>query len=239
CVTYCGDDLGRCEFSEAKAPREGLPVMVVDEEIYRRPPSLLIATVDKFAQMPWKGETQMLFGKVNGLCPRHGFLSPEIVDGQSHPRRNKLPSVKSQPHGLLRPPDLIIQDELHLISGPLGSMVGLYESAVDELASWDFESKRVRPKVIASTATVRKAREQVHGLFQRQLQIFPPHGLDASDNFFAKQRPVTGEKPGRRYMGICAPGASRPSVLIRVYVAFLTAAQRLRELYGEAADPWL
>ena len=99
CVTYCGDDLGRCEFSEAKAPREGLPVMVVDEEIYRRPPSLLIATVDKFAQMPWKGETQMLFGKVTGLCPRHGFLSPEIEDGQSHPSRNGLPSVKSQPHG--------------------------------------------------------------------------------------------------------------------------------------------
>ena len=59
--------------------------MVVDEEIYRRPPSLLIATVDKFAQMPWKGETQMLFGKVNEFCPRHGFLSPEIEDGESHP----------------------------------------------------------------------------------------------------------------------------------------------------------
>ena len=64
CVTYCGDNLGRCEFTERNAPKEGLPVMVVDEEIYRRPPSLLIATVDKFAQMPWKGESQMLFGKV-------------------------------------------------------------------------------------------------------------------------------------------------------------------------------
>src|ERR1035437_6014073 len=75
CVTYCGDNLGRCDFSEAKAPKEGLPVMVVDEEIYRRPPALLIATVDKFAQMPWKGETQMLFGKVNGIwvSPFHGI----------------------------------------------------------------------------------------------------------------------------------------------------------------------
>jgi len=45
CVTYCGDNLGRCEFTERNAPKEGLPVMVVDEEIYRRPPSLLIATV--------------------------------------------------------------------------------------------------------------------------------------------------------------------------------------------------
>lgn len=157
CVTYCGDDLGRCEFTEARAPRAGLPVMVVDEEIYRRPPSLLIATVDKFAQMPWNGLTQMLFGKVTEVCDRHGFLSPEVDDGQHHPARNGLPSVKNRPHNFLRPPDLIIQDELHLISGPLGSMVGLYEAAVDELCSWTVDGKKVRPKVVASTATIRRA----------------------------------------------------------------------------------
>lgn len=237
--TFCSDPLGRCEFTPAKAPNEGLPVVVVDEEIYRLLPSMIIATVDKFAQMPWRGEVQTLFGRVNGLCLRHGFLSPDDEDTGNHNAAGGFPRVTRQPHGLIRPPDLIIQDELHLISGPLGTMVGLYETAVDELATWDFEGKRVRSKVIASTATVRKAREQVHSLFQRHLQIFPPHGLDAGDNFFARQRPVKKEKPGRRYMGICAPGASRPSVLIRVYVAFLTAAQRLRELYGEAADPWM
>jgi hypothetical protein len=237
--SFCSDALGRCEFTPSKAPDEGLPVVVVDEEIYRLLPSMMIATVDKFAQMPWRGEVQSLFGRVSGFCQRHGFLSPDDQDTGTHAASRGQPRVTRQAHGFIRPPDLIIQDELHLISGPLGTMVGLYETAVDELATWDFEGKRVRPKVIASTATVRKAREQVHGLFQRQLQIFPPHGLDASDNFFARQRAVSKEKPGRRYMGICAPGASRPSVLIRVYVAFLTAAQRLRELYGEAADPWL
>lgn len=237
--TFCSDKVGVCEFTASRAPDEGLPVVVVDEEIYRLLPSMMIATVDKFAQMPWRGEVQTLFGRVNGRCQRHGFLSPDDKDSGTHAATRGLPRVVRQAHGFLRPPDLIIQDELHLISGPLGTMVGLYETAVDELATWDLEGRRVRPKVIASTATVRKAREQVHGLFQRKLQIFPPHGLDASDNFFARQRAVTKEKPGRRYMGICAPGASRPSVLIRVYVAFLTAAQRLRELYGEAADPWL
>lgn len=237
--SFCSDALGLCEFTPSKSPDEGLPVVVVDEEIYRLLPSMMIATVDKFAQMPWRGEVQSLFGRVSGLCQRHGFLSPDDQDTGTHAAWRGQPRVTRQAHGLIRPPDLIIQDELHLISGPLGTMVGLYETAVDELATWDFEGKRVRPKVIASTATVRKAREQVHGLFQRQLQIFPPHGLDASDNFFARQRAVSQDKPGRRYMGICAPGASRPSVLIRVYVAFLTAAQRLRELYGEAADPWL
>lgn len=239
CVTYCGDDLGRCEFSEAKAPREGLPVMVVDEEIYRRPPSLLIATVDKFAQMPWKGETQMLFGKVTGLCPRHGFLSPEIEDGQSHPSRNGLPSVKSQPHGSLRPPDLIIQDELHLISGPLGSMVGLYESAVDELCSWDVDGRKVRPKVIASTATIRRAPDQVQKLFVRKLEVFPPQGTSIRDSFFALQRPVGFDQPGRRYLGICAFGRRYPVAMIRCYVAHMAATQVLYEKYDNLADPWM
>src|SRR5262249_8285980 len=195
--------------------------------------------VDKFAQMRWKGEVQTLFGRVSGRCQRHGFLSPDDEDTGTHNAAGALPRVKRQSHGPIRPPDLIIQDELHLISGPLGTMVGLYETAVDELSTWDLDGQHIRPKVIASTATVRKAHEQAHNLFQRQLQIFPPHGLDAGDNFFARQRSVTNDKPGRRYIGVCAPGSSRPSVLIRVYVAFLTAAQRLRELYGEAADPWM
>ncbi|WP_434130691.1 DISARM system helicase DrmA [Methylocaldum sp. GT1BB] len=239
CVTYCGDDLGRCEFSEAKAPREGLPVMVVDEEIYRRPPSLLIATVDKFAQMPWKGETQMLFGKVTEICDRHGFLSPEIDDGESHPARNGLPRVTNRPHGPLRPPDLIIQDELHLISGPLGSMVGLYESAVDELCSWDVDRKKVRPKVVASTATIRRAPDQVQKLFVRKLEVFPPQGTSIRDSFFAIQRPVGPDYPGRRYLGICAFGRRYPVAMIRSYVAHMAAAQVLYDNYDRLADPWM
>lgn len=239
CVTYCGDDLGRCPFSEAQAPREGLPVLVVDEEIYRRPPSLLIATVDKFAQMPWKGETQMLFGKVNGICDRHGFLSPDVDDAQSHPAKHGLPPVKNRPHGDLRPPDLIIQDELHLISGPLGSMVGLYEAAVDELCSWTVNGKRVRPKVIASTATIRRAPDQVQKLFVRKLDVFPPQGTDIRDSFFAIQRPISPEYPGRRYIGLCAFGRRYPVAMIRSYVAHMAAAQVLFEKYDRLADPWM
>ena len=239
CVTYCGDNLGRCEFTERNSPKEGLPVMVVDEEIYRRPPSLLIATVDKFAQMPWNGRTQMLFGKVTEVCDRHGFLSPEVEDGQSHPARNGLPSVKNRPHGFLRPPDLIIQDELHLISGPLGSMVGLYEAAVDELCSWEVDGKKVRPKVVASTATIRRAPAQVQQLFVRKLEVFPPQGTSIRDSFFAIQRP-TGEKyPGRRYLGISAFGRRYPVAMIRCYVAHMAAAQFLYDKYDRLADPWM
>ncbi len=238
-ILYCGDPEGDCPFSARRAPNEGLPVLVVDEEIYRRLPALLIATVDKFAQMPWNGATQMLFGQVDGYCPRHGFRSPEIEDSGTHPARNGLPAVSTQPHGPLRPPDLIIQDELHLISGPLGTLVGLYETVVDRLCSWDVSGRRVRPKVIASTATVRRAPDQIHALFLRKVAVFPPQGLDAGDNFFALQRPPSDALPGRKYIGICASGKRLKAVLIRVYVAHLAAAQALYERYGTHADPWM
>jgi hypothetical protein len=237
-LMFCGDTRGTCLFSERQSPDEGLPVLVVDEEIYRRLPTLLIATVDKFAQMPWRGEVQMLFGQVDGFCPRHGFRSSEVEDADSHTSSGRLPATKTVPHGPLRPPDLIIQDELHLISGPLGTLTGLYETAVDELCTWEVAGKRVRPKVIASTATVRRAEEQVHALFLRRVEVFPPQGLDASDSFFSIQRSPS-EVPGRLYLGICAPGRRLKAVLIRVYVALLAAAQQLYDDSGKHADPWM
>ena len=213
--------------------------MVVDEEIYRRLPSMLIATVDKFAQMPWNGQVQMLFGQVNGYCERHGFRSPEVEDKDSHPARAPLPRAKTIPQAPLRPPDLIIQDELHLISGPLGSLVGLYETAVDELCSWEVDGKQVRPKIVVSTATIRKAGDQVYNVFLRSLNIFPPPGLDVRDNFFSLEREPSEDSAGRVYLGVCATGRRLKAALIRVYVAFLAAGQTLYEKYGKAVDPYM
>lgn len=240
-LTYCGDVLGRCEFSAKKSPQEGIPILVVDEEIYRRLPTLLIATVDKFAQMPWNGKVQMLFGQVESYCDRHGFRSPEIEDADSHPKRGDLQTAKTKPHAKLRPPDLIIQDELHLISGPLGTLVGLYETAVDKLCSWEVNGKTVRLKLIASTATIRKAGDQMFATFLRQVNIFPPQGLDVADNFFSRQRTPSEETPGRRYVGICASGRRLKVALIRVYVALLSASQTSYEMkgYGKDADAWM
>lgn len=238
----CSDKLGECDFTSNKSPNEGIPAVVVDEELYRLLPSLLIGTVDKFAQMPWNGVVQTLFGRVHGRCPRHGFIHPDAkieCSGNHNVSRHGLPATKKEPIDRLRPPDLIIQDELHLISGPLGTMVGLYETAVDRLCEWRFRGKTVRAKVIASTATIRKAKEQVHGLFVRRVEVFPPRGLDISDNFFSVMRKVTPDKPGRRYMGICALGKSRPATLIRVYTAFLTAAQKIYNDSGRDADTWM
>jgi hypothetical protein len=240
-IIYCGDKKGHCEFSEGKSskqPHPGIPVLVVDEEIYHRPPSMMIATVDKFAMMSWRGAVRTLFGKASKECPRHGLLWPDADCNGNHPARDPLPAVKVKTILPIRPPDLIIQDEFHLISGPLGTLVGLYETAVDELCTWTHQGEMIRPKIIASTATVRKAKEQVNNVFMRRVSIFPPHGLNVEDNFFSVQRPIS-KRPGRRYMGICSPGSSRPAVLIRVYTALLTAASALFEKFGQAADPYM
>jgi len=239
---YCGDKKGRCDFSRGKSGKlahPGIPVLVVDEEIYHRPPTMMIATVDKFAMMAWRGQVRTLFGRVSQECERHGLLwhGADCCTG-NHQARNGLPAVKVKNIAPIRPPDLIIQDEFHLISGPLGTMVGLYESAVDELCGWALDGNIVKPKIVASTATVRKAKEQVNNVFMRRVSVFPPHGLDVEDNYFSVQRPIK-ERAGRRYLGVCSPGSSRPAMLIRVYTAFLTAAQALFDRFGDPADPYM
>ena len=241
-ILYCGDTLGRCPFTRRHAAGEGLPVVTVDDEIYRLVPSMVIATADKFAQLPWQGATRALFGRVTRRCERHGWRHPdldEILDERDHhQRRGAHPAARTVEGGPLRPPDLIIQDELHLIAGPLGSLMGLYETVVDHLSTWKVDGRAVRPKVVASTATVRRAETQAHQVFWRRLEVFPPPGLDASDSFFALQREAAVAE-GRRYLGVCAPGRRIKAVEIRVYVALLGAAQALFDRYGEAVDPWM
>ena len=227
----------RCAFSTRRVrdgdpDRRGLPILAVDEPIYRRLPAFIIATVDKFANLPWVGQTAGLFGRVTGQ-DADGFYGPwDKVRGR--PLDSALP-----------PPALIIQDELHLISGPLGTMVGLYETAVDALCGSGFDDHGVRPKVVASTATVRRAEKQVSALFCRSgVEVFPPPGPDRRDSFFAETVPP-GEKNARSYLGVAAQGRNLKVVLMHTYLALLGAAQRLylqeggAKNKGNPADPYM
>jgi hypothetical protein len=186
----------------------------------RSAPSLVIATVDKLAQLPWRGYAGLLFGRVSSRRPRHGYrhddLDARTGCKQRHnaSRLSGLPAVTSQPVTRLRPPDLIIQDELHLISGALGTTVGLFEAAVDELCRWRVGEMLTGPKIVASTATTKRAPEQVRGVFARGLAVFPPSVIDIADTFFSRQVPVTPETPGRRYLGI---SAERPGLIVTLY----------------------
>jgi len=203
----------KCEFRAAKNP-EGLPVLFVDEQIYRELPCFIVATVDKFAMLPWRGETGMLFGRVHSRDGRrfYGPLDPAVKGAHSLP-------------GRVRPPELIVQDELHLISGPLGTMVGLYETAIETLSTKTEGEHLVRPKILASTATVRRAREQLQALFGRnRFSVFPPPGVDDNETFFAR---VHRTSPSRLYVGVAAPGRAMKGILLRTYVTLLGAASKV------------
>ena len=243
---YCGDELGECPFTEGGAVSEGLPILTVDEEIYRLTPSFVIATVDKFARLAREGAAASLFGYVSRRCARHGYVHPdyrfcEIKDGSKHPAaKDGAPAAAIHPAGRLRPPDLVIQDELHLITGALGTTVGLFEVAVDVLMSWrDGQGRPVRPLLVASTATARNAPDQVRALYGRDVTIFPPQVLDAGRTFFSRDEPVSEEFPGRRYVGISTTGVRLTTAEIRVAEILMAAAQELLNRSGKAADPYL
>ncbi|MFG2206753.1 DISARM system helicase DrmA [Streptomyces sp. NPDC048638] len=249
-LLYCprGEGEDRCPFSRREARGEGIPVLTVDEEIYRLAPSLLIATVDKFAQLPWNGYAGLLFGRVTEICPRHGYrhddLDAKTGCGGRHNAKGDLPGVTAQPVTRLRPPDLIIQDELHLISGALGTIVGLFEAAVDQLCTWSVTDARgqkqeVGPKIVASTATTKRAADQVLGVFGRKVAVFPPQVLDVGDTFFSRQVELSRENPGRRYLGVCAHGTRLKAAEIRVAEILLLAGQQLFDGYGKPADPYM
>ena len=172
----------RCAFGQ---DREPLPCRVVDESLYRHPPSLLIATIDKFARLAWEERA----------CSFFGLLSA----GQTR-----------------RPPDLVLQDELHLISGPLGSVAGLYEAGIETA----IRCRGVRPKYIASTATTRMAREQVRALYGREVAVFPPPGLSWDDSWFAH---IDRRRPGRLYVGYLAPLRNQYESLAPLAASLLSA----------------
>lgn len=217
-----------CDFTRGRA----LPIVAVDDMLYRRLPSFLIATVDKFASLPWEGRSGMLLGGADRFDGNGFYGAADAGKGAKLPRT-------------LLPPDLIIQDELHLIAGPLGTMAGLYETAIEALCVRVIDGRAVKPKIVASTATVRQAQNQVQALFGRPLtQVFPPQGPNRRDSFFAQTRP-SNEVPARLYVGIAAQGRNPKVVMRRVYLALMGASERAyRDAGGHAnldnpADPYM
>ncbi|GAA2133310.1 hypothetical protein GCM10009760_09330 [Kitasatospora kazusensis] len=172
-----------------------LPVAVVDDHIYDRPPTFLLGTVDKFARLAWVPQAGRLFGGA----------------GQ-------------------RRPSLVIQDELHLLTGPLGTTVGLYESAVLQLCAWDGGPV---PKVIASTATIRRSSEQVQQSYGREVQLFPCAGLDARRSYFSEPDHDT---PGRTYVGVMAQGHTAGRATVATSAALLQGVMELPEEHRD--DYW-
>lgn len=186
-----------------------LPIYVIDEDVYDHRPSLVIGTVDKFAMLAFRPQARSIFG------------------------------VGTDGHRIASPPNLIIQDELHLISGPLGSMVGLYETLIEELCTDRRLDPAARPKIVGSTATIRRYEQQIRDLYCREsAALFPPRGLDAGDSYFARYaRFEDGTlRRGRIYIGVHGPGlGSIQTAEVRTLAAL---AQSAADLPEPVQDPW-
>jgi len=172
--------------SEACEFHEYLPLNIVDEMLYKNPPTFLIGTIDKFALLTWRDEPGVFFGSKEGTSP----------------------------------PSLIIQDELHLITGPLGSIAGVYEAAFDTI----IKSRKGKPKYIAATATIRGSQTQCKLLYDRNVNLFPASGSIAEDSFFSTP---SSEDPGRLYIGIMTQGESAQTTTTRISAAALQSTQEI------------
>jgi hypothetical protein len=176
-----------CNFNETDG---GLPIVLIDDDIYYNPPTVLFGTVDKFASLAWKSESTSLFN-----------------------------------YNENRKPELIIQDELHLLNGPLGSLVGLFENLILSLCTTEDQ----KPKIIASTATVKNVEVQIQGLYGKDLRIFPQYASNSDDTFFSK----TLEESKRKYIGILPTGKTTVMTNLQLLSALLYA--RL-EIWEQAQD---
>lgn len=237
---FCGRN--KCLFSKHldADPDLSLPVVLVDEDIYYRCPSLIIATVDKFAQIALEPNCKSIFGKPESFCVYCGFfnnLESNTIQHTHPEEKNKHRNYLQKNSVTLPPPELIIQDELHLISGPLGSMAGLYETAIEYLCT----NNGVKPKIIASTATTRAASDHISKLFNREkLAIFPPQAIEFGDTFFS-QIEDSSKELGKIYLGVMATGKSGLTVLARISAVILRRIRQFavsKEFSEDDLDPY-
>lgn len=234
-LIYCSDPT--CMFYKYKTDRIKIPVYLVDEEIYAKCPTIILSTVDKFARLPWDVKTNSLFGRVDRICSRDGY----VAIGEDHKKHNKtreLPASTLTPIRPFLPPELIIQDELHLITGPLGTIYGAYETIIEDMCTC--VEKKIRPKYVVSTATIKNADEQIKCLYARKnTSQFPPNGFEIGDSFFIKEIPVDTD-PFRKYIGICAAGQSVKTTLLRIYAIVLQTVYSLslEDEYKDVIDPY-
>ena len=201
-----------------------IPALTVDEQIYRDPPAVLLSTVDKFARPAFEPRFSSIFGNFDYYHSIYGYYRknlhgigsgehPSPIGGKENPLYVKVKFGST--------PDLILQDELHLLEGPLGGMVGIYETAFDYLVS---EDRNRKIKYIASTATIRNADDQVKAIFSRNVYLFPPFGDSSDDRFFIRESeisPFEDKKPGRLYLGIVAPGRGPLTPILRIWARVL------------------
>lgn len=214
----------------ANSNRMPVPAYTTDEQIYHRCPTVIVSTADKIARLAFEPRAGAMFGGVTRYNQYYGYLRGD--DEKYYPSDTLKTALNPQNTidiDSFPPPDMIVQDELHLMEGPLGSMFGLYEAIVDGL----IRNGGGRPKYIASSATVNNAFLQVKQLFNRETFQFPPYGLSYKDSFFVKfpksDTAWDEERPGKIYLGIYAPGMGPLTPIIRIWSRLLQTGYEHQE----------
>ena len=218
-----------------------IPVYLVDEDIYRHTPTVIIGTVDKFARITFEERTSRIFGKRDYECSDCGsLLNSDKNELDKCIKEGHYMEGKQKDARNFYPPELVLQDELHLITGPLGTIYGNYEMAVERLSTAVVEGKKIKPKYIASTATIDNADRQVKALYSKPgYNQFPPDGHDSGDSYFARELDID-DHPFRLYLGISSPYTSMKTTILRVYAVLLQTAQRYKDdpLYKDFIDAY-
>ena len=198
-----------------------IPACTVDYQIYTQCPTVIIGTADKIARIAYEGNVATIFGNISLYNKYYGYFKNEnYIPSQALRRYRSFETAVKK----FLPPDLIIQDELHLIDGPLGSLFGVYEMILNSI----IKENGGNPKYIASSATIKNAEMQSKLLFAKKAHQFPPYGLNAEDNFFVKESPLKEawdeNNSGRVYMGIYSPGRGPMTPQIRLWASMLNTS---------------
>lgn len=204
-----------------KDSRIPIPAYTVDEQVYNQCPTIIISTADKIARLAFEPNVSAIFGAVDRYNPCYGFHRKHLFPKGPAPTPTKKCESQDIEIKPLNPPELILQDELHLIDGPLGSMFGLYEAIVEAI----IKERGGKPKYIASTATIKNANTQVLRLFGKDLFQFPPYGISIDDSFFVREIPFKNswgnKQRGRIYMGVYSPGLGPLYPLVKMWARLI------------------
>lgn len=226
-------DVQKCfKIKDFISDRIPIPGMTVDDQVYKNLPTMVVATVDKFARLPFEPKAGGLFGNVEYCHMLSGYYRLDVNSSgnDEHPSPQGTSTQRTYRRlsdiEIPKSPNFIIQDELHLMDGPLGSMAGLYESCVDFLST-----SKHPVKYIASTATIKRGEDQVRSLFSRELQVFPPNGVSIDDRFFIREHEehaLRDQKAGRLYLGVMAPSKGALTPIVRIWSSLAQTAHMNR-----------
>lgn len=146
-----------------------LPLFIVDSEIYRYLPSVVVSTIDKMSMIGTTNEFKMLFGQVRKWCPTHGFSVGSRCTCAGCSGHVQNVNYLKDPV-----PTLMIQDEMHLIKESLGTFDSHYESFL-----YYYARKMIKPehrkqiRFIGATATISMYEEHIKNLYHMYARRFP------------------------------------------------------------------